>query len=329
MKSVLALLFAVGAQAAGHVDILAALHKGVSGGGGGGKFDILAALHGKKGHKKHSAKHIAKTDPTGILGQIMQATGQGLAAAEAHHEAAVKTARTQVEALLQKESSALAKAIQSYDHSFQTAVDSLAARRNASKKDLEVAQNASNSAPVSTHWDADAGHDEAQLNAQLSFIERELRKAERKHASGVKMALSKAQLLLEDGVQPLSRKVGDMTEMVKPIQDKMEEDSHAAQTSPVAFVQENKGNVDLKASAKALQSAKSSASAAFDVAQKSLDKAMDDIQKGMDSEVQVIGSAITKAQEEEIQGVRASSGSISMPEPKKKALRAVAQPHKK
>merc|ERR1719487_1275913 len=106
----------------------------------------------------------------------------------------------------------------------------------------------------------------------------------------------------------------------------MEQDSHAAQTSPVAFVQENNGKqaVDLKASAKALQSAKSSANAAFDVAQKSLDKAMDDIQKGMDSEVQAIGSAITKAQEEEIKGVRASSGSISLPEPpapKKKALR--------
>eukprot|EP00929_Paragymnodinium_shiwhaense_P068839 TRINITY_DN346_c0_g1_i1.p2 TRINITY_DN346_c0_g1~~TRINITY_DN346_c0_g1_i1.p2 ORF type:complete len:345 (+),score=156.40 TRINITY_DN346_c0_g1_i1:72-1106(+) len=323
MKSALALLFCVGAHAAGHIDIMAALHKGV--GGGGKKFDVLAALHSKGHKKKHSAKHIAKSDPTGLLGQIMQATGQGLAAAEAHHEQAVKTARTQVEALLQKESASLTQAIQKYDRSLAASLDALSASRNASKKDLEVAENASNAAAPTARWDADAGHDQAQLNAQLSFVEREMRRAERKHQSGVKMALSRAQLLLEDGVQPLSRKVGDMSEMLKPVQDKMDEDSHAApQPAAVSLAQQTKQAVDLQASTKALLASKKKADGALTAAQKVLDGDMDGIEKSMAVEVKAIGDAITKAQEEEIQGVRASSGAIAMPDaaPKKKAPEA-------
>eukprot|EP00929_Paragymnodinium_shiwhaense_P068840 TRINITY_DN346_c0_g2_i1.p1 TRINITY_DN346_c0_g2~~TRINITY_DN346_c0_g2_i1.p1 ORF type:complete len:359 (+),score=133.66 TRINITY_DN346_c0_g2_i1:149-1078(+) len=308
---------------------MAALHKGV--GGGGKKFDILAALH-SKGHKKHSKKHIAKSDPTGLLGQIMQATGQGLAAAEAHHEQAVKTARTQVQALLQKESTALAQAVHKYDQSLAASLDALSASRNASKKDLEVAENASNSAPPSAGWDATAGHEQAQLNAQLSFVEREMRRAERKHQSGVKMALSRAQQLLEDGVQPLSRKVGDLTDMLKPVQDKMDEDSQAAAAAPQKAAvslaqQQSKNAVDLKASTKALLASKKKSDDAMAAAQKALDSDMDGIEKSMASEVKTIGEAISKAQEEEIQGVRASSGGIALPEAPKKSLRATAKKH--
>lgn len=335
MKSALALLVCVGAHAVEHIDIMAALHKGVS---APAKFDVLAALH-KKGHKKHSAKHIAKSDPTGLLGQIMQATGQGLAAAEAHHEAAVKTARSQVDALLQKESTALAEAVKAYDKSCQQSLQVMEASRNASKKDLEKAQKASDAAAPSAHWDADSGHDEAQLNAQLSFVERELRRAERKHQSGVKMALSKAQLLLEDGVQPLSRKVGDMSEMLKPVQETLTADNFPMATAPqqpgnVALVQQA---TDLKASAKNLQAAKAKNEAAMSAAQKALDKAMEDIEKAMGSEVQTIGDAIVKAQQQEIEGVRSASGAVSIPVPPKKkaappapkkALRQVAAPVK-
>jgi len=329
MKSVLALVFCVGAYATEHIDIMAALHKGV--GAPAKKFDILAALH-SKGHKKHSAKHIAKSDPTGLLGQIMQATGQGLAAAEAHHEQAVKSARTQVEALLQKEGTALGDAIKVYDGSCRESLALLQASRNASQKDLEKAQKAADAAAASTHWDADSGHDEAQLNAQLSFVEREIRRAERKHQSGVKMALSKAQLLLEDGVQPLSRKVGDMTEMLKPVQDKLQADNDnaAPEQKAVALVQQAS---DLKASGKALQAAKSKNDAALTAAQKVLDKAMDDIEKAMGSEVKAIGDAISKAQQQEIEGVRSASGAVSLPAPKKaapapkKALRAAPKKH--
>lgn len=305
MKAVFVLLCVGAASAERHVDIMALLHKGQA--QGGHHFDILAALHGH--HKK---KNTAASDPTSVLGKIMAATQQGLALAEMHHEKAVKSARDELETALGKQGDNLATAIREYDTTVAKALSGLEATKNATDAVLQKHQQET---AASTSWNSAATAEQAHLSAHISFIERELRKDNRKRGSSVREAISSAKLNVEDGVDNLGLKLGDITDLVTHAQDKFsgEQDTDAA-AGQAAFVQSKiEVAADLKSADAALMEAKTKVDATIELAKKRLATAMDQVQKYMAVTTKSINEELVAAQKEEYKQVRGGTSSVAMP----------------
>lgn len=295
MKARVFVAFLLGVQfAAAHIDILAALHQGIP---THKKFDILSLLHG--GHKKKPQHQ----DPTGVLSKIMAAAGQGLALAEQHHEVAVKDARGVLQALLDKESGTLGHAIQAYNRTLTSALAQMHQTQDTSKKALAKAQKESQN----DSWDSKAGHAQATLNAQLSFVEREVRKAQRKQKASMRQAISNADFLLEGGVTKLSRKVGDISDMVKKAQDDIEAAADVATSSPVSLMDKGAQSMDVEKAVAALKAVTQGMDAAFSDGLKTMTAGFGEIEKSLDAGAKAITAKLEASQQEELKGVRSAS----------------------
>jgi hypothetical protein len=311
MKTALLLLVCCGV-AESHIDILAALHKGVP----QKKFDVLSLFKHK--HKKKKAD-----DPTGILSQIMAASSAGLASAEQAHEKAVKATRNDVQALIQKEGVVLSAAVVKFNTDLVTAQAGFELARNASQAALD--KDKAKAMPASVGWDSSAQLLQSKLFTQISFAERDIRKAERKRQYAVKEATSRADQLLEDAVRTLSRKTGDLTEMVKAAQSTIDEAIANVGVEPpareVSLAQKSGSALDMKSAGEALAKAKTQANLAVSAAQKSVDAALEKVEKELTTAAKLLEDSLVKEQEEEIAGVRAINPLAAVPAPQKKSLR--------
>jgi len=270
-------------------------------------FDILAALHGH--HKK---KHAASNDPTGMLGTIMAQTQQGLALAERHHEKAVKSARDELETALGKQGDALATAIHEYDTTVAKALSGFEAVKNATDALLQKHEKETES---SMSWNSAATAEQAHLSAHISAAERELRKDNRKRGSSVREAISSAKLNVEDGVDNLGLKLGDISDLVQHAQDKFsgEQDTESA-GGLAAFVQSKiEVAADLKSADAALMAAKTNADSTIEAAKKRLANVMDKVQKDMAVTTKSINEDLVAAQKVELKQVRGSTSNVATP----------------
>jgi hypothetical protein len=292
---------------AGHIDILAALHKGVDKPSGG--FDFLALLHHKKSPQQKKAE-AASSDPTGMLSTIMAASNQALATAQNAHEKAVKQARDQIANLLQKDGVELSHAIKDLALDLTASSASLEALTNSSQQTLARAQ----AVPSNPHdWDASASLAQARLSSQISFAERTLKKADREQRFAMKDAVSHATQLLEEGVRKLSHKVGDLHDIVEPVRAQLEkenvepEDGAMAQEAPrqqPTLLQKSGASTDLKAAGAALLVAGGQLDGSMKAGQKKIDVVFSKIEKDLAAGAKAISASLDSEQERELSGVR-------------------------
>jgi hypothetical protein len=296
-------------------------------------FDILAALHGHGKKKHHHKKGKAAEDPTGIMGQIMAATSAGLADAEKAHDKAVKAARDQMTILLQHQVSTFSDAVKKLDADLQAS----AAVYGAAKESAQIAieQAAAKKQPAGGNsWDLSPDQImEARLTTQIGAADTALHKAERKRLRSLDEAVSRCDSLLQedDGVRKITRKVGDLTEMLKEGVAPLDEVGKAAaanvpvQKNTSALLQKGQATIELKKAQDQLLAAKAQLEKSNVAAQKAFDSVFDKVAKDFGAALKDMLEGLDGEQKKELQTVRSASASIKMPEVKKKAL--VAQKH--
>jgi hypothetical protein len=260
---------------------------------------------------------MASRDPTGVLGQIMAASSKGLAVAEQHHQKAVDTARQQIKILLEKESTKLAQSIKRLGTDLAAASSILTSASDCSKKAADQAAKAPPSAGDS--WNSPNSMAQAQLSTHISLAQRTLRKQDRKRNYALQDAKSKAGRLLEDGVSKLSRKVGDISDLLKEAQSKFDDIDMSVQSPQNSFVQKGEASMDLKSSLKSLQAAEAKTETSSDKVLKSMTSDFDSVEKELESGATAIDHGLVVSQEAELRRVRDAT---SMPAAHKKSLRA-------
>jgi hypothetical protein len=292
-------------------------------------FDILAALghgHGKKKH--HHKKPTANDDPTGMMGQIMAATSAGLASAEKAHDVAVKAARDQVTALLQKQVVVLSDAVKKLDADLQASTAVYGKAKEAAQ--ISVDQASAKKQPAGGNsWDLSPDQVmEARLTTQISAADTGLNKAERKRVRSLDEAVSRCESLLQedDGIRHLTRKVGDLTELLKEGVAPLDEVGKAAvanvpvQKNTSSLLQKGQATIEMKKAQDSLLAGKVQLAKSTAAAQKVFDVTFDRVAKDFGAVLKDMLDGLDGEQKKELQTVRSASASIKIPEPKKKAL---------
>jgi hypothetical protein len=326
MKTAFLILACLLGQASAHFDILAALHHGSSGHKKGG-FDILAALHGKGHHKKKPAKD----DPTGVLGQIMAASAQGLATAEKQHDVAVKAARDDMQSLLQKHVTSLSEAVKKLGTDLFEATAALDEAKVAAHKSLDAA--AAKALPAgSNKWDLSPDQlTQARLSTKINFADRFLKKAERRRERSIDEAVSRCDSLLEedDGVRHLTRKVGDMTELIKTAVAPLDEvGKNVAAEKPAnktSLLQQKGQAMALDKAQENLVAAQKQVDKASDQANKAFDAAFNKVAKDFAAGLKSISDGLDGEQKREILVVRGAAQSVT-PKIVSKSAKKIATP---
>jgi len=267
-------------------------------------IDILALLHGAQKKKPQNE------DPTGILSRVMAAASQSLSFAEKKQEIAVQAARGDLEVLLTKQGSALTRVIQQYNSSLANSMRLVRSHIATSKSVLEKAEKESSG----DSWDSTTGHDQATLKAQLSMAQTVVRTKQRQHAASMRQAVSDGDMLLEDGVTQLSRKTGDISDMVKKTQLDIETAAAVEpKTSVIALAQTS---LDLDKATAALRAANQQVAQSDEAAHKRITADFDKIEKDLAAGAKAIGDKLEISQEEALKGVRSASAANGFTKPK-------------
>lgn len=242
------------------------------------------------------------------LGMMMAQAQQSLAIAERHHEKAVQKARDKDTDMLSNQASVLGKIIQNFAGELDKSNDILQQAVNASRSVLAMEE------PPSVGFQSALVQSRARLSAETDAAQREIRRNTRKREHAVHEALNQADNALEEGSQKLSRKTGDLSQLIDDAKSSLEAIANSAPDSPANATAVAKAPAGkkadealLKASLAHLNDAKAKSRKAVEAATK---KATEDIAKA-DSEVAKEVAGITKdlstAEKIEIQRVRGGS----------------------
>lgn len=242
------------------------------------------------------------------LGMMMAQAQQSLAIAERHHEKAVQKARDKDTDMLSNQASVLGKIIQKFAGELDKSNDILQQAVNASRSVLAMEE------PPSVGFQSALVQSRARLSAETDAAQREIRRNTRKREHAVHEALNQADNALEEGSQKLSRKTGDLSQLIDDAKSSLEAIANSAPDSPANATAVAKAPAGkkadealLKASLAHLNDAKAKSRKAVEAATK---KATEDIAKA-DSEVAKEVAGITKdlstAEKIEIQRVRGGS----------------------
>lgn len=162
--------------------------------------------------------HVDASEATAQLQELMAQASGSLASAERHHERQVQKARKAIEASLDSESKVLGGAVKAYEAELEksaTDLENLVTVSKAAVKEDE-ARNSGN-------WGNDPGMESrARLGAQADMAAREVRKAKRMHDRAIHSAELLAEAPLEDTTMHLSRKVGDLSDVVQSAKSLLE-----------------------------------------------------------------------------------------------------------
>mmetsp|Transcript_71450 Transcript_71450/g.209805 ORF Transcript_71450/g.209805 Transcript_71450/m.209805 type:complete len:360 (+) Transcript_71450:70-1149(+) len=168
-------------------------------------------LRGAK--KPDAAKAKAKKDKDvanvpAQLSQMMAQAQQTLAVAEKHHEKVVEKERGLYTDMLSKEASVMGKAILNYTQALDRGIAILQTAVNNSKAQLALKE------PPTEGFASALVQARARLSAETDSAEREVRRDQRKREHAFHQAVSDAGSAMEEGSQKLSRKTGDVSQLL-------------------------------------------------------------------------------------------------------------------
>jgi len=197
------------------------------------------------------------------LRKMMAASASKLAQAEAHHEKVVKQARQTLGSLVSAQAEVLGEAIGKYDTELERVETSLAQVANSTDAAAAKVQLRGSS----SSWGGPDVEARARLGAKVQAAQRESRRLARQRPRAVQEAESDAEALFEDATQPLSRKVGDLSETLDAAKSSL--------ASSQAKATDSADSAGHPAVAAAPSGGKPAANATFDVLEKQLATAKD------------------------------------------------------
>jgi len=157
-----------------------------------------------------AAKEAAAQNALPQLQSIMARASSSLARAEKHHEKAVGKARATVSNLFQAQAKLMGERVAKYAAELDQATQQLSAVINASKAEL-AAEEQAEAKNSSVGWGGAAMEERARAGAKADAAFRELRHLVRKRDRDVEEATRRALEPLDDAAQRLSRRVGDLS----------------------------------------------------------------------------------------------------------------------
>jgi hypothetical protein len=166
-------------------------------------------LRGAKKAEHHAAKKAKDvSNVPAQLSQMMAQAQRTLAVAEKHHEKVVEKERGLYTDMLSKEAGVMGKAIFNYTSELDRSISILQAAVNNSKATLALKE------PPTEGFASALVQARARLSAETDSAEREVRRDQRKRDHAFHQAVSDAGSAMEEGSQKLSRKTGDVSQLL-------------------------------------------------------------------------------------------------------------------
>jgi len=298
----------------------------LQGSAGVGENPLLRLLR-QQAEKKHHSKN-----PLALLGRrargsmpmelnrIMAASQLSLAKAEAHHEKVVKQSREKLNSLLHTQAGVLGGAIGQYAAVLDRAEAGLAQAANSTKNAMEKVHLRGSA----SSWGGPDVEAKARLGAKVQAAEREARRLSRQQPRAVREAESEAESLLEDSTQPLSRKLGDLTEALDSAKTSLQSAETSAKeaaatpdTAVKAAPNAKPANVTFDVLEQQLAAAKNGTTISGASAKSQLDTVVKQVTKDVEKGVAGLQKELEDAQRSEIESVH--SGPATEPKAKAKA----------
>lgn len=259
------------------------------------------------GQAKTPKIHVDASEATAQLQELMAQASGSLAKAERHHERQVQKARKAVETSLDNEAKVLGSAVSHYEKELEASAAQLEDLVNVSKAAVKEddARNAGN-------WGNDPGMEaRARLGAQADMAAREVRKAKRMHDRAVHSAELLAEVPLEDTTMHLSRKVGDLSDVVQSAKSLLETEItnqvDDADVKPSGNTTSNKtanSTKRLEELSVRIKAAVANHQTALKDAEKRLNQAVSNSSKTLEAGMAKIEENLGKQEEKEIKKVR-------------------------
>jgi hypothetical protein len=236
------------------------------------------------------------------LQSIMARASSSLARAEKHHEKAVQKARSKVSDLFQEQAKFMGAQVAEYASALDRAAEQLSAVINASKAELAAAEQAE-AKDSRVGWGGAAMEERARASAKADAALRELRHLERKKDRDVEEAKRHALEPLDDASEKLSRRVGDLSSFSDEAKASLE---WAARKGGVGGSMLEKLNItrDAKGVVKVLEAARNITAQKIKAADAVYASALANSTNITKADVDKIEQGLIEAEKEEIKRVR-------------------------